>query len=201
MKKILVLSLLVLFTFGLAACDLTGEDIDDDDIDDIVCDDDETLVDGECVPDEDDTPADTTAPTIEGVEDVEIFVGADFDPMDDVTATDDTDGDVTEDVTYTGTFDVDSAGTYFIKYSVEDEAGNVREETRYITVVIDPSSVGDEMVPNGDFSLGWAIWNTTTGNEGGQATYSVEDEELVIEITSVSGGMWEPRLQNSGITF
>jgi hypothetical protein len=198
MKKILVLSLLMLFTFGLAACDLDGNT---DDIDDIVCEEDETLVDGECVPEEDDTPADTTAPVLTGVEDVEIFVEANFNALDGVTATDDTDGDITSNITVTGTVDTSKTGTYFLRYSIEDAAGNISEDTRYVTVVVDPSLIGDEMVPNGDFSLGWAIWQTTTGLEGGTANYSVVDEELVVEITGVSGGMWEPRLENRGITF
>src|SRR6056297_2329114 len=146
MKKILTLVLVALFAFSVAACEPAEEDP--------VCDDDQTLIDGECV----DNEVDNTAPTLSGVEDVTVYKDGSFDPLDGVTATDDVDGDVTADIEIAGTVDVATTGTYFLRYSVEDAAGNKREETRYITVEIDPSLVGDEMVPNGDFELGWSIW-------------------------------------------
>jgi len=190
MKKFLGLLLVALFAFSVAACEPTEEDP--------TCDADQELVDGECV----DIPEeDTTAPTISGVEDVTVYKDSDFDALDGVTATDNVDGDVTSDIVVAGTVDITTTGTYFLRYSVEDAAGNKREETRYVTVEIDPSLIGDEMVPNGDFELGWTIWSTTTGLEGGNANYSVVDGELVVEVTSVSGGLWEPRLENIGIEF
>ncbi len=147
------------------------------------------------------TVGDTTAPVINGVDDITVFKDDVFDPMEGVSATDNKDGDITSSIVVSGTVNTAQTGTYFLKYSVTDAAGNKKEETRYVTVEIDPSLIGDEMVPNGDFSLGWSIWTTTTGLEGGNATFSVVDEELKIEIASVSGGLWEPRLENKGITF
>jgi len=146
---------------------------------------------------------DTTAPVLSGVEDITIFKDATFDPLDGVTALDDVDGDVSEDIEVTGTVDVATTGTYFLRYSVEDSSGNSREETRYVTVEVDTSSLGDEMVPNGDFELGFEIWTSTTGNEGGTANYSVSDGVLAVEVLSASGSgnPFEPRLENIGIEF
>lgn len=144
---------------------------------------------------------DTEAPVITGADNITVYVGADFNPLTGVTATDNVDGDITSSITITGTVDTSATGTYFLKYSVTDEAGNKREVTRYVYVEVDPALIGDEMVPNGDFSLGWEIWTTTTGLEGGNANFAVVDGELEIEITSVSGGLWEPRLENQGIAF
>jgi len=190
MKKFLSLLLVGLFAFSIAACEPTEEDP--------VCEDDQELVDGECV---DIADEDTTSPTFSGVEDVTVYKDSNFDALDGVTATDDVDGDVTSDIEVTGSVDITTTGTYFLRYSVEDAAGNKREVSRYVTVEIDPSLIGDEMVPNGDFELGWTIWTTTTGLEGGNANYSVVDGELVVEVTSVAGGLWEPRLENIGIEF
>ncbi|MFW5865194.1 MAG: immunoglobulin-like domain-containing protein, partial [Candidatus Izemoplasmataceae bacterium] len=194
MKKFLVVLLLTMFTFSLAACDMFGGDLPDPDPDP-ECEDNQTLRDGECVDN------DISPPILSGVEDVEIFAGESFDPREGVTAIDDVDGDITADIEIAGTVNVDVVGTYFLRYSIEDSSGNISEETRYVDVVFDPSLIGDEMVPNGDFSLGWAVWTATVGLEGGNATYEVVDEELKITITGVSGGMWEPRLENQGITF
>ncbi|MBN2504538.1 MAG: carbohydrate binding domain-containing protein, partial [Bacilli bacterium] len=147
------------------------------------------------------TAADITPPVISGVEDEVIFMDSVFDPLEGVTALDDVDGDVTASITYTGAVNTAAEGVYFLKYSVSDAAGNTQQESRYITVEIDPSLIGDEMVPNGDFSLGFAIWTTTMGLEGGWGDFSVVDGELKVDVTSVSGGLWEPRLENRGITF
>ncbi len=147
------------------------------------------------------SPRDTTPPVLTGVEDITIFVGEEFDPLDGVTAIDDTDGDITDQIVVTGTFNVDAVGSYFLRYAIEDAAGNRTEKTRYLFVVVNPDDIGDDMVSNGDFTFGMAFWTTTTGLEGGNATYTVVDGELQIEIHSVSGGMWEPRLENTGITF
>ncbi len=144
---------------------------------------------------------DTTAPVISGVEDATILRDESFDALEGVSATDDVDGDVTADITVAGTVDTAAVGTYFLRYSVSDAAGNTREETRYITVEVDTSELGDEMVPNGNFDLGWAIWSATTGLEGGVAEYTVNDGVLEVDIASVAGAEWEPRLENNGITF
>ena len=146
--------------------------------------------------------ADTEAPVISGVDDATILRDTSFDALEGVSATDNVDGDVTSAIEVAGSVDIEAVGTYFLRYSVSDEAGNTREETRYITVEVDTSTLGDEMVPNGNFDLGWAVWSATTGLEGGVAEYTVSDDGVLeIDIASVAGAEWEPRLENNGITF
>ncbi|TVP96937.1 MAG: DUF5011 domain-containing protein, partial [Acholeplasmatales bacterium] len=144
---------------------------------------------------------DTTPPVLSGVDDVTIFVGDTFDPLEGVTAIDDKDGDITDQIVITGTYNTEAVGSYFLRYRIEDAAGNRTEKTRYLFVIVNPDDIGDDMVANGDFTFGMAFWTTTTGLEGGNATYTVVNGELRIDISSVSGGMWEPRLENTGITF
>jgi len=144
---------------------------------------------------------DTTPPVIEGVEDVTIYLDEEFDPMEGVTAHDDVDGDLTDEITVSGSVDTSKTGQYYLIYRVEDSSGNKAEESRYVTVEVDPDMVGDEMVPNGDFSLGMSFWTVTQGLEGGTGNFDVVDGELRAEITGVGGGLWEPRLENIGITF
>ncbi len=149
---------------------------------------------------------DTTPPVIEGVEDVTIYLNEEFDPMEGVTAHDDVDGDLTDQIEVSGgPVDTSETGQYYLIYRVEDSAGNKAEESRYVTVEVDPDAIGDEMVPNGDFSMGMSFWNVTQGLEGGTGNFSVVDGELVAEITAVGPNfpdhMWEPRLENVGITF
>jgi len=191
MKKLLSLSILFTLLFALTACDFGSED-------DPKCTDDQTLVDGECV---DNEVPDTVAPVVTGVDDVTIYVDATFDNLSGVSSIDNVDGDITSSIVITGSVDTSNVGVYFLKYSSTDAAGNKTEATRYVTVEIDPSLIGDEMVPNGDFSLGWSLFDSTTGNEGGAATFTVVDGVLQVEVTAVSGGRWEPRFSSRGIEF
>ena len=196
MKRFLLIALTATFAFGLVACQSNEDPLE--------CGENEIEVDGECVEDTPDEPTpdpDTTAPVFSGVEDVTIFLEEAFEPTSGVSATDNVDGDITDDIVVSGVVDNMSPGTYFLKYSITDSSGNKTEAVRYVTVEVDPSLIGDEMVPNGNFDLGWAVWGATTGLEGGTANYTVVDGVLEVEITGVSGGLWEPRLENSGIAF
>lgn len=51
------------------------------------------------------------------------------------TATDETDGDLTDDVQVSGTVDTTKAGSYQVVYTVEDATGNVGTATRTVTVL------------------------------------------------------------------
>jgi len=175
MKKLLVLLLAVSFTLTLAACN--GED------------------------DNTDPVVDNTAPVITGVDDTTVYLDTEFDPMEGVSATDDVDGDLTDSVEIIGSVDTSQTGSNYLRYRVTDAAGNISEESRFVTVEVDPSSVGDEFVPNGNFDLGMSFWSVTQGLEGGAGNFNVVDGVLEIEITGVSGGLWEPRLENIGMTF
>ena len=57
------------------------------------------------------------------------------------TASDDTDGDLSDDIEIIGSVDVHTEGTYVVTYEVSDAAGNAAEpQTRTIHVVVTPNS-------------------------------------------------------------
>lgn len=79
--------------------------------------------------------ADTAAPvvTLTGDAAIELTVGDTFtDPG--ATATDETDGDLTADITVSGTVDTATEGLYTLTYSATDAAGNTGTASRAITV-------------------------------------------------------------------
>jgi len=110
LKKLLFLGALFTFLFTLAACGNTTPE----------CTDTQELVDGVCV----DITVDTTAPEITGVADVTVYKDATFDPLSGVAATDDDDGDITADITISGTVDTTTPGIYYLCYICTDAAGN-----------------------------------------------------------------------------
>lgn len=81
-------------------------------------------------------PADTTAPTIElnGSATVEVEQGNTYTDAG-ATATDDTDGDITDQITADNPVDTSALGEYTVRYTVSDAAGNTAEATRTVTVV------------------------------------------------------------------
>lgn len=102
---------------------------------------------------------DTEAPVIT-VEDVTITVGDKFDPMADVTAVDDVDGDVADRLVITGEADTEKEGAYTLTYTVKDAAGNEASAERTVTVVKKSTT-----------KKGGNSGNGTTGNTaGGNAT-------------------------------
>lgn len=75
------------------------------------------------------------APELTVPEDGEIVAGADFDPLDGVSAVDNVDGDLTDAIEVTGAVDAAKVGTYTLAYSVKDARGNVTTAERAVTVV------------------------------------------------------------------
>ena len=85
---------------------------------------------------------DTTAPVIKLIgSSVDVVpyksVSAYVDPG--VTATDETDGDITTNVVDSGSVDVNTIGTYYLKYSITDKAGNTSSIKR--VVIVDATSL------------------------------------------------------------
>ncbi|MFP4178118.1 MAG: immunoglobulin-like domain-containing protein, partial [Acholeplasmataceae bacterium] len=74
-------------------------------------------------------------PVIHGAVDKEIARGTAFVPLEGITAEDDEDGDLTEDIVYSGDVNPNVAGTYEANYTVTDSAGNTTTVTITITVV------------------------------------------------------------------
>lgn len=85
---------------------------------------------------------DTTAPvvTLKGDASQTISLNSSYtDPG--ATAEDDEDGDISTNVTVSGTVNKDLAGTYTLTYSAADEAGNVGEATRTVIVKNDAENM------------------------------------------------------------
>jgi endonuclease I len=93
-------------------------------------------------------PSDTTDPVISGVAaSASISQGSSYDPWDGITASDDTDGNITANITLEvldesmtevtgyGDFSGLSAGLYHLNYSVSDAAGNTATETLNLSIV------------------------------------------------------------------
>ena len=127
LKKLFLLLSVALLTFGITACGGTNDDPDPD-------------------PDPEVTP-----PVIEGVEDVDLTVGDDFDPLAGVSATDEVDGDLTSDIEVSGSVDTAVPGTYELTYSVTNSGGETTTETRDVVV----NDVALTM-PNGTFNYKFA---------------------------------------------
>ena len=78
---------------------------------------------------------DVTPPEITVPDDTELAVGDPFDPLAGVTATDNTDGDVTDRIEVVGTVDTEKAGSYALTYVVADTNGNQVIVPRVVRVV------------------------------------------------------------------
>ncbi|PTL39378.1 FN3 associated domain-containing protein [Alkalicoccus saliphilus] len=98
---------------------------------------------------------DVTPPEITFVDDelnenprIEMTAGEEF-TVPEVTAVDDVDGDITDQVEVTNNVDPDSAGTYTVRYEAADEAGNRGQLT--LTVVVQSDADALEELANGSF--------------------------------------------------
>lgn len=82
------------------------------------------------------TDPDVTAPVIEGVDDITVYLNNEPDYLDGVSASDDVDGDLTGSIVVdSSAVDVSTVGTYTATYSVKDAAGNETIETITVSVV------------------------------------------------------------------
>ena len=88
--------------------------------------------------------------------DITLTVGDRFDPMDGVSADDPEDGDLTNLLTFTGTADTATPGTYSITYQVTDTAGSTVTRTITVTVLAPETPPTPDTPSNGD-----------AGNSGG----------------------------------
>lgn len=79
---------------------------------------------------------DKKAPSIEGLDDVEIKQNRDLDLEKGVTVSDDIDSKPTLEIDETH-LDISTPGVYTVTYKATDRSGNVREEKRQVTVLVD----------------------------------------------------------------
>ncbi len=78
---------------------------------------------------------DYNAPYFIGIENLTYFIGQEaFDYVSMISAFDDVDGELTDEIVFEGQVDFETAGTYPIKVTVYDETGNRKTETFSITV-------------------------------------------------------------------
>lgn len=81
-----------------------------------------------------DQKPDQTLPTLNGVDDVTIELGKEFDPLEGVTAEDKVDGDLTEAIKVDGEVDVNTEGTYVLTYTVTNSQEKTAEAKRNVEV-------------------------------------------------------------------
>ena len=78
------------------------------------------------------------------------------------TATDEQDGDLTNNVIVTGTVDVTKIGTYELVYSVSDKAGNKTSVKRKVDVIVNQAT----------YTGTWAVVDVVTGDNPGTWNYN-----------------------------
>jgi chitinase len=114
-------------------------------------------------------------PVFDGVSDTTVALGATFDPMAGVSASDAEDGDLTSSIVQTGSVDVNEVGNYTLVYRVTDSANQTTTAERKVSVTDGSSCAnawnsetvyieGDQVSHNGStWKAGW--W--TRGEEPG----------------------------------
>lgn len=124
-------------------------------------------------------------PVISGAVDRTINRGDQFIPLQGITANDEEDGDLTNQVTYSGNVNPNVAGTYQATYTVVDSAGNIDTVSVVITVIIvdeeEPliSGAGDVTIMIGDPAF--TILSGVTANDtiDGDLTADIVTEGVV----------------------
>lgn len=134
---------------------------------------------------------DTTAPTFEMTPEVEVALGEEFDPLARVSATDDSDGDVTDRIQVIGEVDVTKAGAYALTYVVSDTNGNQTISPRTVRVVepVDDrteSSVSAERISTEFGSPTTLTATVTPASATGQLMF-LNGEDVLCEATVANG--------------
>ncbi|MFA6683374.1 MAG: immunoglobulin-like domain-containing protein, partial [Acholeplasmataceae bacterium] len=134
----------------------------------------------------------------------QIYVGDEFDPLEDVTAVDNVDGDIKSKLEIVGEVDTTKPGVYVLTYKVKDKAGNrALEKTVTVTVLGTPSLAN---LVNGDFMAGmegWESWVNDTQDvtanvsvDNGQAVIVLEEQSIILD-----NNWWDVQLKQIGLTF
>ena len=129
-------------------------------------------------------------PVISGAIDRTINRGDQFIPLQGITATDAEDGDLTNQITYTGNVNPNVANTYQATYSVVDSAGNLATVTVTITVVLVDS---EEPLISGAADVTIMIGDPAFTLLGGVTANDTLDGDLTADVT-VDGtvNVWVP---------
>ena len=137
----------------------------------------------------DTTDDEVTKPTISGADAVTITIGDTFDSAAGVTASDETDGDLTSDIVISGTVDTSKPGSYDVVYTVENSAGEKATVTRVVTVEAGEGQVL-EGYANGTYAYKFADSNL-------RATFFAAAEDYLLH--NGYGGI--PVFANSGFNL
>lgn len=154
-----------------------------------------------------------TVPTFAGISALKtVTVGDVFDPLAGVTATDTIDGDLTADITVTGTecllLDADGKLTVgaiecTLTYTVPNSAGLSAMKVSKVTIEKGEPVAGENQIVNGDFEDAGQISVWIKGEfEGGAATVTIDEGKLKVDITEVSwNGQASPRIHQTGLSY
>jgi ABC-type oligopeptide transport system substrate-binding subunit len=115
---------------------------------------------------------------IYGIDAITVIKGDTFDPMADVEAEDEVDGDLTARIVVTGTVDMDTLGEYELTYTVTNDGGKVTEETRIVTVDVESPEILFS-TPNQH------LINTAFDSMAGVTAKDREDDVLTDDVTVV----------------
>ncbi|MCB9140392.1 MAG: DUF5011 domain-containing protein [Caldilineaceae bacterium] len=131
--------------------------------------------------------SDTTPPviTLNGANPYTLSVGSSYNEPS-WTATDAVDGELTDQVTVSGSVDSNTVGSYVLNYSVTDSAGNTRTVTRQVNVVSASDATPPVIALNGDNPLthilgtsyeepGWAATDDVDGDISGQVVVTGDE--------------------------
>ncbi|OAV62854.1 immunoglobulin-like domain-containing protein [Enteractinococcus helveticum] len=151
---------------------------------------------------------DDVAPELTVPEHATITAWDAFDPMAGVSATDNTDGDLTDDIQVIGSLDTATPGVYVLTYMVEDANGNQASATRAITVTeASDDNSGDDGNPddsdntddqggqpggsNGDDSgnTGGNTDDNGSNQTGGQQASGSDDAEEIVNNAERNGSL------------
>lgn len=137
-----------------------------------------------------DTETVDKAPVISGAVDQEIAKGSVFVPLAGITALDEEDGDLTDEINYTGNVNPNRVGTYDATYTVTDSAGNITKVTIKVSVYeVDEDAPLLSGIADSTIALGTPGFNALTG----VTANDVIDGDLTsaIEVTG-SVNIWQP---------
>lgn len=130
---------------------------------------------------------DTTAPEINGVENLEVYLGEDINLTENITVKDNSGKSIIPSVE--GTYDLDKEGIYKLSYKACDNLDNCIEEDFTLTVIEDnvvrPKYINGTLIVNKSYPLpeDYVPENLTKLSNGAQAVDYVKDafEELVAD--------------------
>lgn len=130
------------------------------------------------------------SPEIIGAIYMNIAIGTDFSLQEGVTATDAEDGNITDDITTSGTVDVYTLGLYIVDYKIIDSYGNETDVQRIIRV-----SFHNEpwQINNSEFTYGVQGW-TVDYIFAGAGSFEIVDSVLEMNITNIGDDFTNVRM-------